>query len=47
MNVVSGPPRQPGFHLGVFVSGVVVHHQMYVQRLGDVPVDVAQERQKL
>ena len=47
VNVIARPPRQPGFHFGVFVGGVVVDDEMHVELSGHVGFDVAQERKEL
>ena len=38
--------RQPRFHVGVFVGGVVVQDQMHGKPFGDLPVDGAQELER-
>jgi len=47
VDVVSGPPCEPGPDLGMLVGGVIVDDEVDVERFGDVGVDVAQEGQEL
>jgi hypothetical protein len=39
--------RQPGAHLGMLVSGVIVHHQVDIQVGGNTGLQAVQERQEL
>ena len=41
---VSRAPCEPGFDLGVLVSGVVVGDEVDIERFGDVGVDVGAGR---
>ena len=43
MQMIAWPLRQPGFHLRAFMRGIVVHYQMDIQVLRNVPVDVPQK----
>ena len=45
--MVPGPSRKPGANLFVFVGRTVVHHQVNIQLLGRVRINVAKELQKL
>ena len=47
MDVVSLAFCQPGPDLGMCVGGVVVDGRMHIERLWDVGIDVAQEREEL
>ena len=46
MHVEARPLRQPGAYLGMFVGGVIVHHQVDFQ-FGNTGLQTAQERQEL
>ena len=43
MQMIAWPFRQPGFYLRAFMRGIVVHHQVDIQVLRDVLVDVPQK----
>lgn len=47
MNLISGPLRQPGAHLRMFVSGVIVHDQVNIQVSRDGVVQPTQECEEL
>jgi len=46
VDVVAGPLRQPGAHLGVFVGGVVVDDEVHVEFFRNGCVQTTQEREK-
>ncbi len=46
MQVIAGMTGQPGFNLGMFVGGVVVHHQVHIDVGQDVAVQVLEKGQE-
>jgi hypothetical protein len=47
VQVIAGMTGQPGFDLGMFVGGVIVHHQVHVEVGGDVAVQMLEKGQEL
>ena len=47
MDVEAGTSCQPGAHLGVFMSGVVIDDEMDIEVCGDTGIQIAQEGKEL
>ncbi len=46
VQVIAGMTGQPGFNVGMFVGGVVVHHQVHIEVGQDVAVQVLEKGQE-
>src|SRR5512146_1344196 len=46
MDMIMRPPGEPRPDLGGFVGGIVIHHDMDIEPIGDLSIDRFEEAQK-